>query len=69
MVVTSSYDGEIHLWSRAGSKLTTLGNFEQPAFNTQFSPDGSKVLVSGALPSFYLYSLTPEGQVQNVIVI
>lgn len=69
MIVSSSYDGEIHLWSKAGSKLATLGNFEQPAFNTQFSPDGSKVLVSGALPSFYVYSLTPEGQVQNVILL
>ena len=66
MIVSSSYAGEVELWSANGMKLTTLGHFPHPAFNVSFSPDSSRVLVTGALPSFYVYSLSPEKQVQHV---
>lgn len=66
MIVSSSYGGEVELWKKTGVKLSTLGTFDHPAFTTCFSPDNEHVLVTGALPSFYIYSLTSEGQVQNV---
>lgn len=68
MIVSSSYGGEVELWKKTGVKLCTLGSYEHPAFNTTFSPDNEHVLVTGALPSFYIYSLTPEGQVQSVFL-
>lgn len=54
--MSASYKGEVCLWSPSGELQQRLESFKQPVFTAAFSPDGERLLVSGALPSFYIYA-------------
>ena len=47
----------------------SLCTHKAPVFNASFSPSSSRILVTGALSSFYIYSLTPEGVEQEYDVV
>ncbi len=68
-LLTASYDGEVKLWRDGGSSCMSLCTHKAPVFNASFSPSSSRILVTGALPSFYVYSLTPEGVDQEYDVV
>lgn len=54
--MSASYKGEVCLWSPSGELQQRLESFKRPVFTAAFSPDGERLLVSGALPSFYIYA-------------
>ena len=68
-LLTASYDGEVKLWRDGGSSCMSLCTHKAPVFNASFSPSSSRILVTGALPSFSVYSLTPEGVDQEYDVV
>ena len=65
MIASSSYMGEVELWTSNGMKLSTVASYQKPVFNVSFSPDSQRLLVSGAA-SFAIYSIDSAGQIENV---
>lgn len=60
-LLTASYDGEVKLWKDGGHSCLTLCTQKAPVLKASFSPSSSRILVTGALSSFFVYSVTPEG--------
>lgn len=54
-MLTASYDGEVKLWTDGGQTVKTV-SLQQPVFNACFSPSGERILVTGSLPYFYVYT-------------
>ena len=57
LLASSSYNGEVKIWSNSGMPITSLPSFSRPIFDMSFSPSSRCLLVTGALPSFYIYML------------
>lgn len=53
--MSATYKGEVCVWSPSGELQQRLEDFKRPVFTVAFSPDNDRLLVSGALPSFYIY--------------
>ena len=69
MLASGSYNGEVHLWASNGESLASLPTFSRPVFNVSFSPNGSKLLISGALPSFYVFSVADASAPSQVLLV
>lgn len=60
-LVTASYDGEVKCWNEGSTSALTVCHQKAPVFNVSFSPSDTRLLVTGSLPSFYVYRLGSEG--------
>lgn len=59
--MTASYDGEVKCWNEGSSSALTVCHQKSPVFNVSFSPSDTRLLVTGSLPSFYVYHIGSEG--------
>ncbi|CBK20311.2 uncharacterized protein [Blastocystis hominis] len=59
-LASASYNGEVKIWSNSGIALSSLPSFARPVFGVSFAPSSNRLLVTGALPSFFIYSLQAD---------
>ena len=56
-MLTASYDGTVQIWQDGGNSPLTVCSLKNPVLDASFSPSGKRILVTGSLPCFYVYSL------------
>ena len=55
--MTASYDGTVQVWRDGGNSPLTVCSLKNPVLDASFSPSGDRILVTGSLPYFYVYSI------------